>query len=324
MDVRQLRYFAAVAEELHFGRAARRLAISQPPLSVQVRALEKELGVQLLSRNSQRVELTEAGRAVLRDAYRVLEQLEQLRDNAQRAQAEAPMKLRLGAISTLLMGLVPDVVRDFTRLYPDIEVTLHETDSEEGIALVERGQLDAALVRPDRAGAFHMAEVSTDRFVAALPESHALARSRVLPIAALKGERLIVHRRRRLPKPYESIVAACQAAGFTPDLATQSPTARSQLAAVRAGLGIALVPSFMQDTPVDDVVFRALSPEIPLPGIALVWASEQPRWHLDRLAALLGTRLKETGAPAKASKDARRGRTAAKVTAGKKSSAKPR
>ena len=76
-----------------------------------------------------------------------------------------------------------------------------------------------------------------------------------------------MHRRRRLPKPYESIVAACQAAGFTPDLATQSPTARSQLAAVRAGLGIALVPSFMQDTPVDDVVFRALSPEIPLPGM---------------------------------------------------------
>ncbi len=224
VDVRQLRYFATVAEELHFGRAAKRLNISQPPLSVQVRSLEKELGVQLLRRTSQRVELTEAGRIVLRDAYVLLEQLEQLKANARRASADAPVRLRIGVIATLLDGVLPDVVRAFTRLHPDIELTLHEADSEEGIALVERGELDAALVRPDRAGKFQVSEVSEDHFLAALPKGHAMAKTRKL-LEALKGERLIVHRQRRIPKPYESIINACREAGFTPDLAIQSPTA---------------------------------------------------------------------------------------------------
>jgi DNA-binding transcriptional LysR family regulator len=291
VDVRQLRYFAAVAEELHFGRAARRLNISQPPLSMQIRALEKELAVELLTRTTQRVELTEAGRTVLRDVYRVLDQLDQLKTNARRAAAELRLKLRLGAISTLLVSVVPDVVRAFTRQYPDVELTLHEADSEEGIALVERGELDAALVRPDAVGKLQAIEVSKDCFVAAVPKAHRLAKAREIPLAALKGQRLIVHRRRRSSKPYESIMQACREAGFTPDLAVQSPTARSQLAAVRSGLGIALVPSFVQDTPVPDVMFRPLKPQIPLPGIALMWAADNPRWHLDRLAALLSARL---------------------------------
>lgn len=306
VDVRQLRYFAAVAEELHFGRAAKRLNISQPPLSVQVRSLEKELGVQLLRRTSQRVELTEAGRIVLRDAYVLLAQLEQLKANARRASADAPLRLRIGVIATLLDGVLPDVMRAFTRLHPDIELTLHEADSEEGIALVERGELDAALVRPDRAGKFQMSEVSEDHFLAALPKGHAMAKTREIPLEALKGERLIVHRQRRIPKPYESIINACREAGFTPDLAIQSPTARSQLAAVRSGLGVALVPSFMQDSPVADIVFRPLRPPIPLTGIALVWTTSSPRWHLDQLAAMIGSRLKEQSGSKKKSTPAGR------------------
>ena len=299
VDIRQLRYFAAVAEELHFGRAAQRLNISQPPLSVQVRALEKELGVQLLNRTSQRVALTEAGRVVLRDVYRLLEQMEQLKVNAQRASAEAPVKLRMGVIATLLDGVLPDIIRTFTRRHPDIDLTLHEADSEEGIALMERGELDAALARPERSGKFHMTQVSEDRFVAAVPEDHPLARNRDIHLEKLKGERLIVHRQRRYPKPYESIIQACRAAGFAPDLAIQSPTARSQLAAVRSGLGIALVPSFLRDSPVPGIVFRALRPAIPLTGIALMWMTSNPRWHLDQLATMISGRLKEKSAAKK-------------------------
>jgi DNA-binding transcriptional LysR family regulator len=295
VDVRQLRYFAAVAEELHFGRAAKRLNISQPPLSMQVRALEKELGVQLLERTSQRVELTAAGRTVLRDVYLLLEQLEQLKANARRASTEATVKLRIGVIATLLDGVLPDVMKAFTRHHPEIELTLHEADSDEGIALVERGELDAALVRPDRVGKFQMIQVSEDHFVAAVPKSHALAKAREIRLASLKGERLIVHRQRRLPNLYESIIRACREAGFTPDLSIQSPTARSQLAAVRAGQGVALVPSFMQATPVPDIVFLPLRPQIPLTGIALMWMTSTPRWHLDQLAAMIGSRLGERG-----------------------------
>ena len=117
-----------------------------------------------------------------------------------------------------------------------------------------------------------------------------------LPIfEALKGERLIVHRLRRSPRPYEAILSACREAGFAADLAIQSPTARSQLAAVRSGLGIALVPSILKDSPVPEVVFRPLQPPIPLTGIALLWTNAHPRWHLDHLAAMLGERLHQAG-----------------------------
>jgi len=302
MDIRQLRYFTAVAEELHFGRAAKRLNISQPPLSVQVRSLEKELGVQLLNRTSQRVELTEAGRIVLRDIYRLLEQLEQLKANAHRASAEAPVTLRIGVIATLLDGVLPDIMKAFTRHHPDIQLTLHEADSEAGISLVERGELDAALARPERPGKFQMTQVSEDWFVAALHKDHALAKAREIPLESLKGERLIVHRQRRYPKPYESIIRACREAGFTPDLAIQSPTARSQLAAVRSGLGVALVPSFMESSRVPSLVFRPLRPKIPLTGIALLWTTTNPRWHLDHLAAMIGARLNEQHESKKSSK----------------------
>ena len=221
----------------------------------------------------------------------ILEQVEQLKSNARRASAEAPVKLRIGVIATLLDGVLPDIIKAFTREHTDIELTLHEADSEEGISLVERGELDAALVRPDRAGKFQMVEVSEDHFVAAVPKGHALAKSREIRLEALKGERLIVHRQRRSPKPYESIMRACREAGFTPDLAIQSPTARSQLAAVRSGLGIALVPSFLRDSAVPDIVFRPLTPPIPLGGIVLMWTVSNPRWYLDQLAAMIGVRL---------------------------------
>ena len=153
--------------------------------------------MQLLSRTSQRVELTEAGRIVLRDVYRILEQLEQLKANAHRASAEAPVTLRIGVIATLLDGVLPDIMKAFTRYHPDIQLTLHEADSEAGIALMERGELDAALVRPERAGKFQMTRVSEDWFVATLHKDHALAKAREIPLESLKGERLIVHRQRR-------------------------------------------------------------------------------------------------------------------------------
>jgi DNA-binding transcriptional LysR family regulator len=301
LDVRQIKYFSIVAEELHFGRAARRLNMSQPPLSMQIQSLEKELGVQLFTRTSQRVALTDAGKIVLRDAYRLLEQFETLKANARRATAESAVKLRLGAIPTLLVGVVPEILKAFTREYPEIELTVHEADTEDGIALLQRGELDVALLRPAQPGKFEIAQVSEDRFVAALPSGHALAKSREIRLDLLKGERLIIHKRQNFRTPYDSILQACKQAGFTPDFAIQSPTARSQLAAVRSGLGVALVPSFLQDSPVAGVVFRPLKPQIPLPGVALLWTASNPSWHLDRLAEMLRGRLNvKAGAKRKA------------------------
>ena len=292
MDIRQLRYFATVAEELHFGRAAKRLNISQPPLSQQIRALEEEIGVQLLNRTTQSVRLTESGKVVLVDVYRLLEQFEQIKVNARRVSAEAGVRLRVGAISTLMMGVLPEVLRQFRRQQPDIDISLHEVDTEGGIALLRKGELEVALVRPEHSTAeFRSASLGTDHFVAAVPEDHPLAARRDIDLLKLKDEPLIVLSRQMLPRPYDTIVSACLQAGFTPNLAIHSPTVRSQIASVRCGLGIALVPSSLRASPVPGVVYKTIADLVTLPGVAMLWAADNPRWHLDALLAGLRSRL---------------------------------
>ena len=140
MELRHFRYFVAVAEELHFGRAAQRLNMSQPPLSQQIKVLEEELGAALFKRTTQHVQLTNVGNAVLQEAYRLLEQVERVRLTASQARVDSSVALNVGGISSVLYTFLPRVIAGLRKPHPAISVTLQEVDTTTGVAAVRSGQ----------------------------------------------------------------------------------------------------------------------------------------------------------------------------------------
>lgn len=276
MELRHLRYFVAVAEEQHITRAAERLHIQQPPLSQQIRALERELNVQLLRRKPRGVELTEAGRAFLTSARAVLAQLDQAVATTRRTARGEEGAICVGFTSSApFHPLVPRMIRAFREALPRVSLTLEESGTTELIDGIRGEQIDAAFVRTpasDREGII-VHPLVEEPMVAALPERHALAgegSDAVAPLAlrALAGETFVVYRRRSGPGLYDAIIAACHAAGFSPSVAQEAPRIVSTLNLVAAGLGVSIVPESLRRMQMDGVVYRRLKgrslPQVPL------------------------------------------------------------
>jgi DNA-binding transcriptional LysR family regulator len=283
MELRHFRYFVAVAEELHFGRAAQRLHISQPPLSQQIKVLEEELGAALFKRTTQHVQLTNVGKVVLQEAYRLLEQLERVRLTASQASADRSVALNVGGLSSVLYSLLPRVISALRAQHPEMAITPQEVDTTTGLAAVRSGQLHAALVRAERLSPpLKAAKLLDDWFIAAVPAAHRLARGKRIALKNLAGEPLIVFSRQALPRPYASIIAACAKAGFAPNIVHHGPTVHSQLGAVASGLGIALVPALVRNWAIPEVVYRELDTKIDMPPLSVVWnaSSELPALNL--------------------------------------------
>src|ERR1700756_1895102 len=199
MDVRQLRYFVAVAEELHFRRAAARLHISQPPLSQQIAALEEELGVRLLERPRRRGELAGAGEAFLRDARATLAELDVAVSTARAISAGQEGVLRIGFVGSALLSIVPSTVQRFRRARPGVEIELRERSTVEQMRAVSTGLVDVGLVRPpiETDESLHTEVVMRERTVAALPEGPPLAALRPIPLRRLAAEPLVLFPRRQ-------------------------------------------------------------------------------------------------------------------------------
>lgn len=294
MDLRHIRYFVAIAEELHFGRAAERLGISQPPLSQQIQALERELGIELFRRTKRAVALTKAGEALLPEAYRLLDQAARVKGAAKRAGSGEIGRLYLGCVASACFDVLPPILDRFSREHPDVGVTVREYDTADAIPAVMEGRLDLGLVRIDAVPApLRLAPLRRDRFVVALPERHRLVRQRRVALGDLRGETFIMFARRVSPRFYDSVIAAFIHAGFSPDLAHESGSIQTQAAFVACGLGVALVPSTTQRLRMPGVVYRELTELIPLTDIALVWNAGT--------ASPLVARMVETARPSSAS-----------------------
>jgi DNA-binding transcriptional LysR family regulator len=258
-DLRRLRYFVAVAEELHFGRAARRLNLSQPPLSVQIRTLEREVGTPLLIRTQRRVELTEAGRVLLDDARRLLEQAEAAVVHVRRAAAGAIGRLAIGFVSTVDYSILPPLVRRFRQKHPGIALKLLELTGDRQQALLQSGELDLGLsILPSPAAGLTMRQVFREPLIAAVPANHRLAGRRRTALRSLAQEPFIQFPRELAPGLYDLAIAACQKAGFTPHLAQEAIQMQTILGLVAAGLGVALVPQCMSKLQRPDVRYLAL------------------------------------------------------------------
>ena len=249
MELRHLRYFLAVAEELNFTRAAQRLGISQPPLTQQIKALEAELGVALLDRSAYRIELTDAGRIFAAEAARILGDARSAMQAARRAATGVTGRVRVGFTeSASFNSLVTATLRSYRSDFPAVEVSLEEHPSTDLIAALREGRIDAAFVRPPvptRRG-LTLDLLEREPLLVAVPSGHRLAGRQEIDLASLASETFILYPRAVRPGLADTVVAACEAAGFTPKVGQYAPQLSSTINLVAASLGISIVPDSMR------------------------------------------------------------------------------
>jgi DNA-binding transcriptional LysR family regulator len=248
-DVRQLRCFLAVAEELHFGRAARRLRMAQPPLSQHIQRLERELETRLFVRHSRGVRLTESGAALVEGARSVIAALERATETTRRAARETLPTLRIGFTGYSRRNVLPEIVRRFSDARPDVRIDLIEDSSSANTGGVERGLLDVALITGALPSAtlarskLTVTPIYSEPFLLAAPLNHPLAVRKRVQLCDLAGHGVVLFPERLAPGFHAEIVAACKRSGFVPQVQREVAGYDSILEAVRSGAGISLVPA---------------------------------------------------------------------------------
>jgi DNA-binding transcriptional LysR family regulator len=272
MDLRQLRYFVAVAEERHFGRAAQRLHMSQPPLSMQIKALERELGIGLLERTSRRVALTDAGRVFLERAKAILGAVEQAREVARGAERGLQGRLEVGFISSASLSLLPPSIRLFRERFGGVELELKELTSAQQIDALYEGGIRVGLVRlPLRAPGIRFEPVLEERLVVALPSGHALESLDRVSLESIADLPLIFFTRQLIPGFHAQIVELFQRVGAFPKVAQHAVHLQTIVGLVASGVGIAILPSSAEQVSREGVVYRALDVPDATSWMGLAW-----------------------------------------------------
>lgn len=272
MELRQLRYFVTLAGELHFGRAAKRLALTQPPLSQAIQKLEAELGVRLFDRTQRRVALTHAGKVFLDEARHTLARADGAMDHARRASRGEVGRLAVGFLANTAYTLLPLVLRDFARGFPGVTLELRELTIPQQFEALRRENIDVGLLRPPVVDAELSAEtILEEPFVVALPAAHALCALRRVPLRRLAGEPFVMFPRVPGFLFHDLIMGFCQRAGFTPRVAQEVNQTHAAIGLVSAGLGIALVPASAQKIALAGVAYRPLREATPLAQVSVAW-----------------------------------------------------
>ena len=249
MELRHLRYFLAVAEELNITRAARRLNISQPPLTQQIKALEAELGVILIDRSAYRIALTDAGRVFAGEAARIRDAVRDAAGLVRSAARGSRGRVRVGFTESASFNpLVTSALRGFRAAYPQVEISLEEHPSTDLATELREGGIDVGFLRPplrdERGLVFDLLE--REPLVVAVPGEHKLARRRSVRLRDLAAETFILYPRAVRPGLADEVVDACEAAGFTPRVGQYAPQLSSTINLVAASLGISVVPASMR------------------------------------------------------------------------------
>jgi DNA-binding transcriptional LysR family regulator len=286
MELRHLRYFLAVAEECHFGRAARRLFISQPPLSRQIRDLEEELGVDLLERSGRQVRLTDAGRQFLDGSRQTLAQAERAVAMAKQAAQGKAGFLSVGYIPTGDLGVIPRVLGPFRRRYPKVELELRSLPITTQIDELRRERIHLGFLRPPvHAPDLRIERIYRESLLVAIQKKNPLARRGRIRVRSLADQPLLMFPRRLAPTYYDELVAFFRRAGVSPTIAHEVESLQTQLSLVSAGLGIALLPASVREIRRSGVTYRELSEPAPTVDMAVAYLehnrSEVLRQFLD-------------------------------------------
>jgi DNA-binding transcriptional LysR family regulator len=267
MDLKQLKCFVAVAEDLHFGHAAHRMNILPSALGRQIKLLEEDLGTRLLVRSTRHVALTPAGVVLRRDARSILEQVAATQLKVRQLSKAKETALRIGAIDCAAVGLLPTLFGEFKELHPEIETRLVECTSARQLQLLLSGHLDLAFVRPPvRESGLHYEFLMYETLVIAMPSDHALAAKDRIDIHDLAPIPLIVPARQVRPHSYKAIMRAFHAAGEEARIVLEAAEKQTMVSLVAAGIGLALVPNWAVKLQVPGVVYRPLRLESSMEG----------------------------------------------------------
>ena len=290
IELRHLRYFVAVAETLHFGRAARRLHISQPPLSRQIQQLEAHLGVELFHRQGRNVALTDAGRCLLADAEAILARVMQAETNAVRAARGEVGRIRLGFVSPALYSRLPALARQVREHLPQVALELREMTADAQYRGIETEAIDAGLVIcPSQTPDLLQRRIHCEALVACLPADHPLAagpRRRPIPVAALRDEDFIMFPRAQAPGLHDRIIAVGERNGFALRFGQPAVQMQTIVGLVSARLGVAIVPASIANLRRAGVVYRQLTPAPEPVSTMLLWARQNRSAVLARVLAL--------------------------------------
>ena len=280
MELRHVRYFVVVAEELHFGRAARRTRVAQPALSKQVRSLESELGVELLDRGRRQVGLTDAGRAFLEEAYAILDRVGQAERTAVRAARGEIGRLAVGFTGMTLYGIFPEAVRAFGARFPGVDLAVQERCTRTLSEGLLSGDLQVGLLHPPvaehAADALAVDVVRAEPLIAALPEGHPLSGREEISVADLADDAFVAFPRDEGPEQYDETVAFCRRAGFSPRVANETASPQTVIGLVAAGVGVSLVWESMGNLKRPGVVYSRLAEPAPRMATAVAWRRGNP------------------------------------------------
>lgn len=275
MDLRHLRYFMAIAEERHFGRAANKVGIAQPPLSKQLRDLERELGYELVDRARRPVELTAAGQALLEHARGILEAVESAVRETRRAGAGHSGRIAIGYPQSLAYSGLTGLLRAFRERSPDVAIEIRELPPADQVEALKRGDLDVAFVRaPLHEPQLSSENIRNERLVLALPADHRLAIRERVALGAVSREPFVFFPRARGPGFFDLLISVCRDSGFTPQIVQEAPQI-DVLALVAAGFGLSILPESMRELRRADIVLRPIIGS-PTTELRLVWRSGDP------------------------------------------------
>jgi DNA-binding transcriptional LysR family regulator len=272
MELRHLVYFVTIAEERHFGRAAARLQMTQPPLSQQIRQLEEELGVKLFARNSRRVELTAAGEVFFAEARKALAQVERAADAARRAGRGELGRLRVGFVGSATYDILPEVLRAYRARHPGVDVALQELSTPAQEEALLAGGIDVGFVRPPLSSPDLALEVLDEApCVLAVPASHPLACESRVTLANLAGVPFVMLARSTWAGLYDEVLGLCRAAGFSPHIQQEAKEFQTVIGLVAGGLGVAVVPASARNLHARDVVYKEVDGPMPQARMGLAW-----------------------------------------------------
>ncbi|MDW2981675.1 MAG: LysR family transcriptional regulator [Rhodanobacter sp.] len=290
-DLRQLRYFVAVAEELSFTRAALRLHLSQPPLSQQIQSLEQDLGVRLLERTKRSVAVTEPGRVFLEHARQILAKVDESRSQVVAAAAGYSGQLRLAyTVSVSFHPAMPQALLRFGQLAPNVRLQLSEMYTEPQFAALLAGQIDVGFVRdePSRvrdAGSLRLSVVDREPLMLALPAGHPMSGRSSLRLAEVAGDAFVSQPRELAATLYDRLVKLATRAGFQPSITQHAQQINGLLALVAAGLGLALVPASMRTVRLAGVSYVPLEDPDAFLLLAVASRSDDPSPALQQFLA---------------------------------------